>query len=45
MGDHGNCPNPTVANENKDCEGHASQGNGENAGMKCGNDSLAIENK
>lgn len=39
MGDRGNCLNPTVANEDKECEGHASQ---ENAGIKCGNESLVI---
>lgn len=44
MGDCGNCPNPTVASEEKDCEGSARQGKWENAGTKCGNESLAIEN-
>lgn len=37
MGDCGNCPNPTVASEEKECEGGTSQGKWENAGTKCEN--------
>lgn len=47
MGGRSNCPNPTVASEEREreCEGGTSQGKWENAETECGNKSLVIKKK
>lgn len=45
MGDRSNCSNPTVTSEEQECKGGTSQGKWENAGTKCGNESLEIKKK